>query len=97
MKIIRRGSKAKLPSGTATNSFILQIVGECLPLAEHVPRHWGHRTDDGQGEVRRWVPGGRSMWLRRRENRAFWGSEATASGIRNEWEGERMERPVHRG
>lgn len=51
MKITRRGSKAKLPSGTATNSFILQIVGECLPHVEHVPGHWGHRTDDGQGEV----------------------------------------------
>lgn len=46
---------------------------------------------------RHWVPGGRSVWLRRRENRVFWGSEAAASGIRSEWEEERVERRVHRG
>ena len=50
MEIIRRGSKAKLPSGTATNSFILQIVGECLPHAGHNPRHWDHGIDNDQGE-----------------------------------------------
>lgn len=39
MDTIRRASKARLPSGTAINSLVLQLVGERLSHAKHVPRH----------------------------------------------------------
>ena len=73
MEIISRGSEATLPSATATNSFILEMVVECLPYAEHIPRHWGYRTEMNRVRQTLWIPGGSYIWHKPRENGVFGG------------------------